>query len=109
MRSVVTYQWAGALKKCSPRNNAVTLLELAQSEKVPVMTSCGGMGTCGACAVVVIGDNFPEMNEVESEHFSERGEEFGDPSLGKKRLACQVEVPADGASWEVVLPDAPED
>ncbi len=65
-----------------------TLLETLLDEDFEIAHSCGGMGTCGTCRVVVTSevDKLPPRNEVESEMAEDRGFH---PS---ERLACQLEI-----------------
>lgn len=62
------------------------LLEFLQKNKVSISTSCGGMGTCGACKVTVLNsENLSPKSELEIEIAEDRG---WDKSC---RLACQIE------------------
>lgn len=63
-----------------------TLLELALKNKIPVPTSCGGAGTCGACRVFIEAgsEQLPPRNEIEKELAEARG------YLSHERLACQI-------------------
>jgi ferredoxin len=73
-----------------------TVLELALSKKLPLEHSCGGMGTCGTCRVIVCSDlaQLPERNEVELEIARDR--DFAP----QERLACQLEA-YDGLTVEL--------
>lgn len=62
-----------------------TLLDAALRSKLPLMHSCGGMGTCGTCRIVILkgGELLPPLNEIEVEIASDR--QF----QPNERLACQ--------------------
>lgn len=68
-----------------------TLLDAALRARLPLHHSCGGMGTCGTCRVVVIEGlkKLPPPNDIEQEIINDRG--FS-PS---ERLACQNEPKED--------------
>ncbi len=73
-----------------------TLLSLALRLKLPLHHSCGGMGTCGTCRVVVREglEQLPSPGEVEQEMIQDRG-------FSKiERLACQLE-PIEGLIVEI--------
>ncbi|HEX4922662.1 MAG TPA: 2Fe-2S iron-sulfur cluster-binding protein [Bdellovibrionales bacterium] len=63
-----------------------TVLELAIRDGLPLNHSCGGMGTCGTCCVVVESDpsELPARNEIEAEMAGDRG------FTARERLACQL-------------------
>lgn len=63
-----------------------TVLEATQAAGIDISTSCGGMGTCGACRIELIPaeTELPARNEIELEMAIER--EF-EPN---ERLACQL-------------------
>ncbi len=75
-----------------------TLLELALRTKIPIHHSCGGMGTCGTCRVIITkgGELLPPPNEVEIEMIKDRGFEH------QERLACQIPA-TPGVEVEVPL------
>ncbi|MCB0355399.1 MAG: (2Fe-2S)-binding protein, partial [Bdellovibrionales bacterium] len=73
------------------------LLEQILTKKIPISHSCGGMGTCGTCRVVIkktSNDLFPRT-DIEAEMAQDRG--FAE----NERLACQLEVNTD---LEVEIP-----
>lgn len=74
----------------------LTLLELALRNRVPIGHSCGGMGSCATCRVIVVGSNvaLPERGEVEQEMADMR--QF----RPEERLACQL-PPIPGLVVEV--------
>ena len=63
-----------------------TVLELAIRDGLPLHHSCGGMGTCGTCCVIVESDpsEVEARNEIESEMAADRG------YASRERLACQL-------------------
>jgi ferredoxin, 2Fe-2S len=65
-----------------------TVLEVAEHERLPLNNSCGGMGTCGTCMVIIESDLalLPERGEVEREFARDRG------YSQHERLACQIEA-----------------
>ncbi len=79
-------------------NGRPSVLELAISHRLPLEHSCGGMGTCGTCRVIVRSEleQLPPRTEVELEIANDR--EF-EP---RERLACQTQA-VDGL--EVEIPD----
>jgi 2Fe-2S ferredoxin len=63
-----------------------SVLEVALANNVPLNHSCGGMGSCTTCLVLVekgLSEIGPR-NELEEEHARARG--FED----QERLACQI-------------------
>lgn len=72
-------------------NPGETLLDLAIRMKLPLQHSCGGMGTCGTCRVIVREglNQLSSPGEVECEIIKDRG--FG----ASERLACQNEPQDD--------------
>lgn len=78
--------------------NSSTLLDVALSGEIDIGHSCGGMGSCGTCRVVVESDlaGLSERTEVETEMAEARG------FAPQERLACQLE-PKSGL--RVRLPD----
>lgn len=67
-------------------NSESTLLETLIEAKVEISHSCGGMGTCGTCRVIVHqGANLEiDRNEVEAEIANDRG------LRENERLSCQI-------------------
>ncbi len=74
-----------------------TLLEGLNGEKKAINQSCGGMGSCGTCRVIVEKSStvLSERTDVEREMAVDRGFEE------KERLACQLEVEG---SMEIMIP-----
>lgn len=68
-----------------------TLLDVAIRAKLPLNHSCGGMGTCGTCRVIVCEglETLELPGTMELEIIRDRG------FLPVERLACQNE-PAEG-------------
>jgi 2Fe-2S ferredoxin len=62
-----------------------SLLQYLIDQDIEISHSCGGMGTCGTCRVIVTAglDKIGDRNEVEQEMATERGFEK------TERLACQ--------------------
>lgn len=75
-----------------------SVLELALASGREIPHSCGGMGSCGTCRVIVESDfvSLPKREGVEAEMAEDRGFE------PRERLACQLEA-CDGLV--VRLPD----
>lgn len=65
-----------------------SLLNLALRLKIPLSHSCGGMGTCGTCRVLIVKgeEDLTPPNELENELRQERH------FLPSERLACQILV-----------------
>lgn len=67
-----------------------TILEIALKARLKINHSCGGMGTCGTCRVIIESDSecdlekLPGRNEIEAEMAESRG--FDE----NERLACQT-------------------
>jgi len=76
-----------------------TLLELAIRSKLPIQHSCGGMGTCGTCRVIVREglNKMPPPGVVEMEMISDRG------FTEDERLACQNDAQG-GLTIEIPTP-----
>lgn len=76
--------------------DAVSVLEVAIVEQIPLHHTCGGFGTCGTCRIYVRKglENLPERNEIEAEIAADRG------FAPYERLACQTE-PIDGLVVEI--------
>jgi ferredoxin, 2Fe-2S len=68
-----------------------SVLEIALKNKIELSHSCGGMGSCTTCRVIVQSDPsvLPPRNELEAEIAETRG--FSE----RERLGCQLE-PFDG-------------
>jgi 2Fe-2S ferredoxin len=79
-----------------------TILDLALKSKIKIHNSCGGMGTCGTCRVIVIKglEKLEEPNEIEKDLASDRG------FSKNERLACQTQ-PVDGLEVEIPLSSDP--
>lgn len=69
-----------------PFKRGETLLSALQRSRLPVHSSCGGMGTCGTCRIIVKEGSqlLPIPNEVEQEMIVDRGFE------ANERLSCQI-------------------
>lgn len=69
-----------------PLDSELSLLDLALKHQVPLNHSCGGMGTCTTCRVIVVEglEDLEPRNEIEEERSEERG--FSE----EERLACQI-------------------
>lgn len=82
-----------------------TLLEVALRGKLPLHHSCGGMGTCGTCRVLIIQglNDLQPPNPIEFELITERR------LPPNERLSCQIE-PSENLVVEIptVQPD-PDD
>lgn len=65
-----------------------SLLEAIADAQISISHSCGGMGTCGTCRIVVEKglQLLPARNELETEMAMDRG------FLENERLACQTET-----------------
>lgn len=63
-----------------------TILEVALKAHININHSCGGMGTCGTCRVLVLKGNefLVPRNEIEAEMAEGRG------FAPNERLACQT-------------------
>lgn len=72
-------------------DNHETVLPIALSGELPLSHSCGGMGSCGTCRVLVRSslENLNPRTEVEQEMADARN------FLPNERLACQLEPKAD--------------
>lgn len=68
-----------------------SILSALLRHKVEISHSCGGMGTCGTCRIIVENsvETISERNELEQEMANERG------FSPAERLACQTHVFAD--------------
>jgi 2Fe-2S ferredoxin len=67
-------------------NEQISVLDLALRAHIPLEHSCGGMGSCTTCRVIVESDVtlLSPRNEVESERAEER--DFAE----NERLSCQL-------------------
>lgn len=65
---------------------ACSVLELALENAIELSHSCGGMGTCGTCRVILVDppEDIEERNELELEMAQDRNFEKNE------RLACQL-------------------
>lgn len=63
-----------------------TVLDCANRSNIDINQSCGGMGTCGTCRIIVQSDLklLPPPNEIEAEMMNDRG------FAANERLACQL-------------------
>jgi 2Fe-2S ferredoxin len=73
-----------------------SILDLANKARIKINQSCGGMGTCGTCRVIVKEglDQLSPRNEIEQEMADSRG------FTENERLACQAQ-PTDGLVVEI--------
>lgn len=86
-----------------PQNHSIefedkpTILELAETHHIPLNHSCGGMGSCTTCLVIIKKLKNPTnpRNEIEQEHAITR--DFSD----FERLACQTEATDE---MEILIP-----
>lgn len=80
-----------SIQKSLEIGDSSTLLDVALSGEVDIGHSCGGMGSCGTCRVIVESDltALSERTEVEQEMASARG------FASFERLACQL-IPTAG-------------
>ncbi len=78
-------------KSCELRGED-SLLDVALNNKLEIGHSCGGMGSCGTCRVIVLEglELLNPRNEVEQEIADTRGFQ------PNERLACQTQPPAQG-------------
>lgn len=76
-----------------------SILDLANKSKIKINQSCGGMGSCGTCRVIISKglEKLCMRNELEEELAKSRG--FADD----ERLACQNPPIAD---LEVLVPQS---
>ncbi len=79
--------------------NAESVLEVALSNEIEISHSCGGMGSCTTCRVIVESPikDLPPRNELEQDIADMRG------FAAEERLACQL-PPAPGLV--VRIPDS---
>lgn len=86
MTSKKTIQFVPADKVCV-FSKEESVLEVALRNSVDISHSCGGMGTCGTCRIVVekpTADLLPERNEIEQDMAVARG------FSPEERLSCQL-------------------
>jgi 2Fe-2S ferredoxin len=85
-------------KKTVPFTAQPSVLELAIASEIPLNHSCGGMGSCTTCLIVVKKglEKLSPRNEIEQEHANQRN--FKE----NERLACQTSA-CDGLI--VVVPE----
>ncbi len=78
----------------------VSVLETLLDNAVEIPTSCGGMGTCGTCRIVIVESRgeVEERNEIELEMAEARC------FSAEERLACQVQA-QDGLKVRVLQED----
>jgi 2Fe-2S ferredoxin len=78
--------------------NEESLLELALNHDIDIAHSCGGMGTCGTCRVMIESpiDRLHARNEIEQDMANDRNFQ---PEM---RLACQL-TPTSGLIARVCL------
>jgi 2Fe-2S ferredoxin len=74
-----------------PIDQAESVLEVALRNGIPLNHSCGGMGSCTTCRVIVQSSSeaLPVRNELEQDLAEMRG--FAD----NERLACQLPALGD--------------
>lgn len=74
-----------------------SILEVALKAHININHSCGGMGTCGTCRVLILNGNelLEPRNELEAEMADERG------FSTYERLACQT-APVAGIEVEIL-------
>lgn len=84
----ITFEIDGHLVEARPNES---ILEASLRTKVPVSSSCGGFGTCGACRVLIEegAEKLNTRSDLELEMAADR--DFED----NERLACQTS-PAPG-------------
>lgn len=63
-----------------------SVLELLLENQIDIDHSCGGMGSCGTCKIIVKSDlnTLPERNEIELERATDLN------FVPTERLACQL-------------------
>lgn len=74
------------LEKSCEIGDAESVLEVALENEIEISHSCGGMGSCTTCRIIVespVGD-LPPRNELEQDIADMRGFE------PEERLACQL-------------------
>lgn len=67
-----------------PFSGEESILELFLNKKIDLAHSCGGMGTCGTCRVIVLEGELPDRNPIELERANDLG------FRPNERLACQL-------------------
>ncbi len=76
-------QKTGLFEKKNFQSNKTVLENLIYLKK-EINSSCGGMGTCGTCKILVDPGFKSDLSEQEVELFSDRGQNENE------RLACQI-------------------
>ncbi len=97
----LTFQPVGKVANFS---DEVTVLRLAQKNKIFIPSSCGGMGTCGTCLVHILAgqESLPPPEGAEQEMSESR--QFS----STERLSCQI-IACDGLLVHIVNNDLLED
>lgn len=75
----------------------VSVLELAEKNQIPIESSCGGSGSCGACLVVAKPGTGQLSPRTDIEKAMAKDRKFSE----SERLACQIE-PCEGI--EILVP-----
>lgn len=91
------------MEKACDCKNEDSVLEVALRNGIEIPHSCGAMGSCTTCRVIVKSSvrDLPERNELEQDIADMRG------FRPEERLSCQLE-PLDGLVVEVPLPEPDE-
>lgn len=82
------------------------LLELLNAHNISISQSCGGFASCTTCRIFVTKGNetLKPCEDLEAERAIERN------FAANERLACQVEIPAEGdVSLEIIIANSNED
>ena len=87
MKSKIQFFWCSQVQVFDASQRGTALEALLQNG-VDLDHSCGGMGSCGTCAVIVENETDFVLgpNEIERELAKDRG------FSPQERLACQMEV-----------------
>lgn len=90
-------------KSCAIKKEE-SVLEVALRNEIPISHSCGGMGSCTTCRVIVVHHDgpLPERNELEQDIADMRG------FAPEERLACQL-PPRPGLVVRVPVPPVADD
>ncbi len=86
MPLTVTIKPAGLTVACT---RGTSLLEVIRRAGIPLLSSCGGNGTCGRCRVRILSGSIHQPSAEEIKHIPD-----ADLSDGY-RLACQVRIAGD--------------
>ena len=78
-------------------HDSPTLLEGLNASKTPINQSCGGMGSCGTCRVIIKKSSAPLPPRTCVEQDMAEDRKFKDD----ERLACQLSVDCD---LEIIIP-----